>query len=395
MNILFLSGIYADNTINSFSKLSKRGFQFAAQNLQNALLNGFIQNNISISVLSFPFLSTFPMGYKRPVVKTSPFFYAGEEMGWSIGKLNLPIIGFPFNYKDKIRRWYNSNAGPKYIFVYSLHANLMSIAFWAKRQYKDIILCILVADLPEYMASNRIYQFLGLQKKDNEIINKLLPKFNKIILLSPNMSDKLPVDRSQCTVMEGIYIDDNSEEVVEKEDNPTILYTGNLGERYCIKELLDAFEGIKDNNFKLWIRGNGECEEEVKRRASKDKRIQYYDRMPRSALLNLERRATILINPVFSSQEFTKYFFPSKTMEYLASGTPTIMCNLSCLPEEYLEHIIQIKTESTEGIRNAIVDTCKKSKEDLRNFGNVARHFIMSEKTPQKQVRRILDFIIQ
>ena len=61
--------------------------------------------------------------------------------------------------------------------------------------------------------------------------------------------------------------------------------------------------------------------------------------MSREELLKMERRATVMINPTPARLNFTKYFFPSKTMEYLASGTPTVMYRLGCMPKEYDDYV--------------------------------------------------------
>mgnify|MGYP003303651866 CR=1 FL=1 len=41
-------------------------------------------------------------------------------------------------------------------------------------------------------------------------------------------------------------------------------------------------------------------------------------KIDRSQVLALQRSATVLVNPRRNNEEYTKYSFPSKTMEYLA-----------------------------------------------------------------------------
>ena len=74
--------------------------------------------------------------------------------------------------------------------------------------------------------------------------------------------------------------------------------------------------------------------------SKKDPRIIYFGPMEREELLRLERRATLMVNPTPASWEFTKYFFPSKNMEFMASGTPTLMFKLACMPEEYHQDLV-------------------------------------------------------
>lgn len=62
----------------------------------------------------------------------------------------------------------------------------------------------------------------------------------------------------------------------------------------------------------------------------------------------MQQQATLLVNPRKGHEEYTKYSFPSKTMEYMASGTPTIMYKLPGLPIEYEEYLVLLPDNSQE-----------------------------------------------
>lgn len=44
--------------------------------------------------------------------------------------------------------------------------------------------------------------------------------------------------------------------------------------------------------------------------------------VPNSGVLKAQSESEILVNPRNDNNEFTKYSFPSKVIEYLGSGTP-------------------------------------------------------------------------
>ena len=115
--------------------------------------------------------------------------------------------------------------------------------------------------------------------------------------------------------------------------------------------------------------------------------------MNKKELLKLQREATVLVNPVSPSQEFTNYFFPSKTMEYLSSGTPTLMFQLSCLPKEYQNHLYFFDNESIEKIKDKLVEICEKPKDELSTFGKLAADFIFREKNAKIQVKKLINLI--
>ena len=71
----------------------------------------------------------------------------------------------------------------------------------------------------------------------------------------------------------------------------------------------------------------------------------------------MQQQATLLVNPRKGHEEYTKYSFPSKTMEYMASGTPTIMYKLPGLPIEYEEYLVLLPDNSQETL-TAILKQC-------------------------------------
>lgn len=396
-NILFVGCLYSDTQKNYFLQNSKKGYQFAAQNLQESLIEGFIDNNINLSVVSLPSLSSYPLGYKKPYIPQTDFIYKGKNLGISFGYYSLlGYRSYPTKeIEDYIENWHNSIKGNKVIFVYGLHANLMSIAINAKQKYKTISTSIIIPDLPRFMGCNTIYKKLGLQKRNIKQIYSMIPLFDTFTVLAEPMIHDLGVSNRPYTVVEGIFSADknihNTQAV--KESYKTILYTGNIGVRYGILNLLDAFDKIKDDNFRLWIRGNGELKEEIIRRSKADTRIKYFEPMSKDRLSRLQKKATILVNPVPPSQEFTKYFFPSKTMDYLASGTPVLMFCLDCLPNDYKDHLFFFKSETSEKMADDITFYCNIGDKDLQKKGNLASEFITNYKTPKIQANKIINMI--
>ena len=106
-----------------------------------------------------------------------------------------------------------------------------------------------------------------------------------------------------------------------------------------------------------------------------------------------QREATVLVNPRTSEGEFTKYSFPSKTMEYLASGTPCIMNKLKGIPQEYFKFIFFPENESVFELSQIIIEICKKEQSELNKIGELAKRFIFENKTPDKQCEKIYNML--
>ena len=395
MNILFIGGIYSEHLIPEFRNNCRNGYQFAAQTLQESLIKGLLDNGVSVHVLSFPSVPTFPFGYRKPILKSNDFYFSFLNIGKTIGRINIPMLKYDFGIKKQIDNWFKSTKGKKYILIYSLSAKFLKIAEYIKLTYLDSEICVIVADLPQFMAWNKYYEFLGLKKRDINTIYKNLKYIDKYVLLSKHMADKLPIEGKPWIVMEGIYNPTkvNEELFVRKEKTKIILYTGNIDKRYGIMDVVYAFNKIADKNFSLWICGFGDSENEIREFEEKDNRIKFFGPVSRNKVLQLQKQASLLINPRHSNEEFTKYSFPSKTMEYMASGTPTLMCKLACIPSEYEKHLLFIKDETVEGYKNAMLDVLHRDDLDLVSFGEKARHFVLETKNPLIQTHRIIKLI--
>ena len=211
------------------------------------------------------------------------------------------------------------------------------------------------------------------------------------IFLSKYMNDSINKHNKPYLISEGVFKQSDKWQRNEKL-NRTILYTGNLNKKYGIEHLVKAFQHI-DDSYTLLVRGDGDMVNYVKSCSVTDKRIHYLERMDYSKLQELQRKANILINPVLPSESFTKNFFPSKTMEYLASGTPVIMYKLGGVPDEYYNYIFVPDSLTDLALAKKIEEVCSLDKIFLEEHTNKARNFILSQKNSKVMVKKIIDFI--
>ena len=80
-------------------------------------------------------------------------------------------------------------------------------------------------------------------------------------------------------------------------------------------------------------------------------------------------------------------------MEYLASGTPTVMCKLQAIPEEYDEYLFYFDDESIEGYANKMVEICNWDPIKMQEHGVKSRQFILQYKNCNAQAMRIFDMV--
>lgn len=396
MDILYLGSFFPESRKEEILSNSKGVIQNAGDTYQKAILAGLSQNRINFEIITSPMIGSYPFNYKSIFFKGSSFDYNGVNNCICSAFINLSlykIISRYFFAKKHVKNWADKYSEDKYIIIFSLDLSLLRIAYEIKQKHPEIKICLIVTDLYKYMIVPKNIIFKSVMQYFEIKSAKYIEKVDSFVLLTKYMNNNLKIGGRPFIIIEGIYNNTTTNINYKKELHKTILYSGTLAKQYGIIHLLNAFTKIKEENYQLWICGEGDSKKEIIEYSKIDHRIKYFGQLEREDVIILQKRATILINPRFSDREFTLFSFPSKTMEYLASGTPTIMHHLKCLPEEYLEYIFIADDESDFGLMKTIIDVCEKTQEELNAFGQRAANYILNEKNSKAQVRKILKLI--
>lgn len=173
----------------------------------------------------------------------------------------------------------------------------------------------------------------------------------------------------------------------------TLMYAGGLFEMKGVPLLLDAMERLPGLAYRLWITGDGPLRTSVERAAENDPRITYWGFPSYDEVLQLMRRATILINPHSTRHRSSRYVFPSKLVEYLAIGKPVITTRSTPEIADEYDGIAFVVDENPDAFANKIVEIAALSPRTRAEIGERARHFVLSQKSWTVQGERIARFI--
>ena len=95
-----------------------------------------------------------------------------------------------------------------------------------------------------------------------------------------------------------------------------------MNTKFGIKNLVDAFSLIESNNYRLVLCGTGDAEDYIKEKIATDERIIFVGQVTVEIAREWMQKADILVNPRQNDEEYTKYSFPSKTLEYMLAAKP-------------------------------------------------------------------------
>ena len=400
--IYFVGGLFPEYVYDDIINASRGVVQYAADSLQKSILVGLSELVDDCEIVNLPFIGSYPMRFRKLFIRTTKFdFTSGGKTikGENVRFVNLTGYKLYSRYKSLrhfLREKISSlkeNRGVV-LLVYSVHTPFLKACVEVKKENPNVRIIQIVPDLPEFMSPKKT-KFRSLCERYNSKIQcKLYEAVDGYVLLSKYMSEKIPVNGKPWVVMEGIYNEVEDFEIHESSSNEKyILYTGTLAKRYGILNLVKAFRLCKDLKCKLYICGDGDARSEIIQQANIDKRIIYCGQVKREYAIKLQKKATLLVNPRTPEGDFTKFSFPSKTMEYLASGIPTLLYMLPGIPEEYYKYCFCLSDMSILALADKIKEIISMDERTLKEKGKKAREFILKEKSPYKQVSKIVSLI--
>ena len=401
MNVLFLGKFFPNSLIATFKNDSKIGM--ANHNFEMSILNGLcLQNDITLKCLTVPSVFSYPYNNNRFYTRKDFYKYKNTQIR-SVGFCNLPVIKEIWSTIMLIV--YLIRTFPQYdgervdVIINTPNDGLLNAVRFARIfTKKKITQTIIIPDIPSMVTA---------MDKQNPIKAFLLKYINRRAMIETSKSDGLvlltesmmnfvnkPVNH---IVMEGI-VDVETMDVELKEEvsgKKIILYTGTLRKIFGVMNLVYAFQLVHDPDAELWICGSGDSKGAIENAAKQDPRIKFWGLVDSQTALKLQCQATVLVNPRTSEGEYTKYSFPSKTMEYLLSGKSTIINRLPGIPDEYYDFVYTPKDESVEALTECILKVLNMDSETRKKRAKRGREFIISQKNSKKQTRRILDMINQ
>lgn len=186
---------------------------------------------------------------------------------------------------------------------------------------------------------------------------------------------------------------DAGDKSLEEPQPKVVVYSGTLTEVGGIKMLLEAFRRIDKPEFRLWITGKGNLEAEVVKAARADSRISYLGFLTYPEYQKVVSQAMVLVNPRLSKYPENRYNFPSKLLEYLASGVPVITTATADVGEDYADKAFILWDETPQSLASLIEFVCSQPTRFRHEFGAQAQEYVLRNKTWDVQAAKAFEFI--
>ena len=373
MKVLFIGGVFSKACQKEIEADAKRAVEYSANVFQEKLLEGFRGNSVEPTVISAPFIGAYPQYSKTIRFKgfesdDGLYRYVAFNNVWGIRNVSRERA-----LKRAVDDYLKTIGDEEDLLVvaYSPHTPIIAAALHAKDAHRNCRLCAVIPDLPQYTnlekGSKPLYTLL--KGGDSKRFGEMIVQFEHVIVLTKQMGEALGLRDGQFDVVEGILRSDFAYadcEPIDSADNEIrIVYTGKLYEKFGALDLAASLAYIEDPNVRLILCGTGDCMSQLEEMAASDDRIRLTGQVSPEEALALQRSATILVNPRSNHSEFAKYSFPSKNLEYLATGKPVVCYMLDGMPEVYEGFVYPISQAGSpaEAIANAIKDVLQSDRE--------------------------------
>lgn len=390
MSIVFLGGLLLPSKLEEIAADSR----FYVENAANSLQKGFMSGLKAQRLVNLPFIGSFPQAYRRPVFWGSRKLSFKDVDVYEPSFINVRFIRIASRLLAAFVGLCRFSVKDCDIVVYSAYLPFLGAAVLYRSLFRRTNIYLILPDFIEHMGEVSHWRRIVLAL-ETRIFRRLACHVTGFVLLTEAMAEKLGIASDRFVVVEGMIDPDINHDVAEVSASNTriFLYSGTLDRRYGISDLLEAFASIRSSDVRLWICGSGNASRDVERAAAHDSRISYFGLVSQDAAREMQRKADILVNPRRPDGEFTKYSFPSKTIEYMAAGKPVVMHNLPGLPFDYLPYLQIPTSPDSSGLAKCMSDLAQARADELQGIGMRARDFVLTNKTPERQCERVLELI--
>lgn len=369
--------------------------QVAAYKYETRLIRGLKSCGLNVVKLVTVAASTFPRNQRKYFPGSRHIDSGGSK---TMPLINLPLLKMPSRFIVTLFNLVSMDKSESAICVYSAHSPYL-LAATINQVFFRTPFFVFVLDLPEFMNFQSKGGFFRLLKKlDSLIIDWALRRSKGLIVVTSQMIEDFPSRRKiPYIVVEGIAEEQKPKktraegEMTCAEKN-IVMYAGSLDEAHGIKLLVEGFL-LAASNAELWICGKGDSASYLNEIALKTGRVRYLGYLTPEAVVEVQQLAELQILTRNPAEAYTRYSFPSKLMEYLASGIPTLTTDLSGIPADLRPYLNFITEYSEKSISEAIDLFFSTPVAVAKEKARLGKSYVLEKKSAAQQGRKIVEFM--
>ena len=362
MNVIYFTTAQDKKDFANYVTLWNVPINASNQTFHNKLIRAIAINN-NVDVISVrPFSK-----HKCNVVHLESSETKTENIHWHYPKIGRNKLNSIRLLRKEIKTLFEGFARNSLIITDTINPTVLYLATYFAKKYKMPTIGVCTDSPSNIAGTNRTYTMFLL---------RLAKSLNGYICLTQGLNELFNDQNKPSIIFEGIVENDE----VKKQKNPYgkyIFYCGALSEKYGIYNFIKFFQIYIKGDVKLIICGHHADEPRINSIANSDPRITYLGNILNDEVQSLEANAWCNINPRPFSEDLDRYSIPSKVLEYLNSGAPTISVKNTRLQKFFNADAIWIKNNSDEDFVEAF--------QKLNSFSEVEKDMMVNRAKEQVQ----------
>lgn len=238
----------------------------------------------------------------------------------------------------------------------------------------------------------------ALKRCDASFIRWLVKRADGYMCLSPAMVESFRLSKPSIC-FPGILNSEFQKAVAATEQaagkgagQRTILYAGGLTSAYGVDSLIEAVKSIDSPDVRLVLYGRGDQQANIADLASRDARFRYGGYVGDDELVPALLAADVLVNPRPAAKRFAVLSFPSKLIEYLATGRPVLSTRIASIPASLAPYFNFVEKEGADGIREALL-LLLRATGGFEDKASKGRQVVVKELSEEAVGKKIFDLI--
>lgn len=288
----------------------------------------------------------------------------------------------------------------QWLIVHGIHTPYLFFAFFTR--FMGCKVAVVLTDPPGVLLATDGQSVRLLKRVDAWMLGYILQRMDAVFALAPELVKRLAPDRP-ALIFPGILestLNFNEFNLSFQQENTlskspfTIVYAGGLSKAYGVDRLIDAVLSFDTSTpVRLKLYGRGDQESKIQQLSKQDSRIVYGGFVDTLKLLPKLCASDLLINPRPTNELFAQMSFPSKLIEYLATGRPVLTTRISSIPADMSEHFYYINDESAKGIRLSIDNVMATPIRQRNQHGIAAQNYVRNQFSEAAMGQKIAEFI--
>ena len=164
--------------------------------------------------------------------------------------------------------------------------------------------------------------------------------FTGLLVLNDSFIKKRSITTRYLKTKVGICLNENKKKYFVKnrcrnDKKKIVVFAGTINVENGIDLIIPFVKKNKQKNFELHVYGDGDCVSKINELSAFDSRVKYFGRVTDEVLQERLRFADILLNLRNPCGISVDYSFPSKLINFMATGIPVVTNRFPGLNHEY------------------------------------------------------------